>query len=80
MNAVHLDFNLHPILELKNSEVEWLGLTAFIKVLKRKEQRHKVLLSLLKKQLQRSDRPEVSSAMKYAVDDSHSSLIWKIRY
>nr|XP_017232034.1 PREDICTED: telomerase reverse transcriptase-like [Daucus carota subsp. sativus] len=80
MNAVHLDSNLHPVLELKNSEVEWLGLTAFIKVLKRKEQRHKVLLSLLKKQLQRSDRPEVSSAMKYAVDDSHSSLIWKIRY
>lgn len=81
MNSVHLDCNLHPVLELKNSEVKWLGLTAFIKVLKRKELRHKELLFLLKNQLQTSDWPDnVSSAMKYAVDDSHSSLIWKIRY
>ncbi|KAL8088758.1 hypothetical protein AgCh_038515 [Apium graveolens] len=79
MKSVHLDCNLHPVLKLKNGEVKWLGLTAFVKVLKRKELRHKELLSLLKNQLQISDWPDnVSSAMKYAVDDSHSKLIWKI--
>lgn len=81
MKFVHLDCNLHPVLELKNSEVKWLGLTAFIKVLKRKEVRHKELLSLVKNKLQASEWPDnVSFAMKYAIDDSHSSLIWKIRY
>lgn len=81
MKSVHLDCNLHPVLELKNSEVKLLGLIAFIKVLKRKEVRHKELLSMLKNQLQTSDWPDnVSSAMKYAIDDSHSLLIWKIRY
>lgn len=81
MNATHLDSNLHPVLELKNNEVKWLGLTAFIKVLKRKELRHKELLSLLKNQLQKYEWPNnASPALKYAIDDSHSSLIWKIRY
>ncbi|XP_065869948.1 telomerase reverse transcriptase [Euphorbia lathyris] len=71
-----------PILELEEEEVEWLGLNAFIKVLKRKQSRHGKLLDLLKLKLlvHKINGNNVSSQLKYAVDSSHSSAMWKIKY
>lgn len=80
MRAQYLP-NMHPILKLENDEVEWLGLVAYIRVLKRKQMMHKRLLAsissqLLKHRISGSISPELS----YAVDDRHSSVIWKVKY
>lgn len=74
--------NLCPILHLGEVEVEWLGLNAFIKVLKKKESRHKRLLSLLRLKLLSVNGKvgSVSFPLTYAVDASHSSLFWEIKY
>ena len=79
MRSVHTDF--HPILQLEKGEVEWLGLYAYIQVLKRKQSRHKELISLLaSKLLKLTISGSVSSQLRYAVDRSHSSVMWKIKY
>ncbi|CAK7356998.1 unnamed protein product [Dovyalis caffra] len=67
-----------PILQLEDGEVEWLGLNAYIQVLKRKQSRYTELLSRLSSKLSEHGIP--SSQLKYAVDSSHSSLLWKIKY
>ena len=73
--------HFHPILQLAAGEVEWLGLNAYIKVLKKKQSRHKKLLHLLKSKLVAHEiNGNVSSQLKYAVDSSHSSVMWKIKY
>ncbi|KAM4122947.1 hypothetical protein ACB094_01G122500 [Castanea mollissima] len=71
-----------PILQLEEEEVEWLGLYAYIQVLKRKESRHKQLLSSLRCKLEHTIPTSVPlpPQLKFAVDASHSSLIWKIKY
>ncbi|GMN39204.1 hypothetical protein TIFTF001_008433 [Ficus carica] len=76
-----LGYDLHPILHLEDGEVEWLGLNAYIQVLKRKQSRHKELLSLLRSKLSahRLSR-KGSTHLNYAVDTSHSSLTWKIKH
>lgn len=75
------DADFQPILRVEKGEVEWLGLTAYIQVLKRKQTRYKELISLLKVKLMAHKKEKnVSFALKYAVDDSHSSVIWKIKY
>ncbi|TYJ38229.1 hypothetical protein E1A91_A05G429500v1 [Gossypium mustelinum] len=63
------------------NEVEWLGLTAFIEVLKRKQSRHKALLSMLRSKFfcHRITGKE-SCELRYAVERSHSSCLWKIKY
>lgn len=76
-----LDSSFRPILELKKGEVMWLGLKAFIRVLNRKQSGHKELLSLLRSKLLAHPLQETASShLKYAVDDLHSSLLWKIKY
>ncbi|KAJ4835833.1 hypothetical protein Tsubulata_033038 [Turnera subulata] len=81
MRNVRSSFCFHPVLELEAREVEWLGLKAFIEVLKRKQSRHKQLISLLRLKLSEHGRGgSVSGPLNYAVDRSHSSLIWKIKY
>jgi telomerase reverse transcriptase len=69
-----------PILHMEEGEVQWLGLYAYIQVLKRKESRHKKLLSSLRSKLEHKIPGSVPSQLKYAVNASHSSLIWKIKY
>ncbi|KAK6933776.1 Telomerase ribonucleoprotein complex - RNA-binding domain [Dillenia turbinata] len=70
-----------PILLLKRAEVEWLGLKAFLKVLQKKHTRYKALLDLLSRKLHSHVMSWMtSSELNYAVDDSHSSSIWKIKY
>ncbi|XP_027190642.1 telomerase reverse transcriptase isoform X3 [Cicer arietinum] len=51
MHSMRRNSSIRPILKLKKGEVEWLGFHAFIQVLKRKESRHKKLLSVLKSKL-----------------------------
>ncbi|KAK2994820.1 hypothetical protein RJ640_015779 [Escallonia rubra] len=81
MHSVHIDCNFHPLFRLEKREVEWLGLIAYTRVLKRKQSRYQELLSSLKFKLAANAMAgSVSSALTYAVDDSHSSLIWKIKY
>ncbi|XP_024175568.1 telomerase reverse transcriptase [Rosa chinensis] len=81
MCSLHTGSNFSPILQLEKGEVEWLGLYAYIQVLKRKQSRYKELLSLLKsKLLNHKITGCVSSELSYAVDRSHSSVIWKIKY
>ncbi|KAA8520248.1 hypothetical protein F0562_014504 [Nyssa sinensis] len=81
MHCMDCDSDIHPIFAVEKGEVQWLGLIAYIRVLKRKQSRHKELLSLLRSKLMAHRKAEsVSSMLQYAVDDSHSSLIWKIKY
>lgn len=81
MKSMYLGPNLRPILQLDKEEVEWLGLHAFVEVLKKKQSRHKALLSLLRSKLSAHTLSEsLSGQLKFAVDRSHSSLLWKIKY
>jgi telomerase reverse transcriptase len=82
MRSAYRYCGFRPILQLEEEEVEWLGLYAYIQVLKRKESRHKHLLSSLRCKLAHKIPASVPlpSQLKYAVDASHSSLIWKIKY
>ena len=82
MHSAYHYSDVLPILQLEEEEVEWLGLYAYIQVLKRKESRHKQLLSSLRCKLEHTIPTSVPlpPQLKYAVDASHSSLIWKIKY
>ncbi|XP_057499011.1 telomerase reverse transcriptase isoform X2 [Actinidia eriantha] len=81
MHSMDLGSTFHPIFQVERGEFEWLGLVAYARVLKRKQSRHKELLSLLRSKLIAHEEAEsASSVLKSAVDDSHSSIIWKIRY
>ncbi|XXG76954.1 hypothetical protein AAC387_Pa08g1206 [Persea americana] len=81
MHGIELTSDLHPILNLKKEELVWLGLSAYVRVLRKKQSRYSKLLSLLRSNLRTYGRMESTSVdLKYAVDDSHSSLIWKIKY
>ncbi|KAG5248536.1 telomerase reverse transcriptase [Salix suchowensis] len=81
MRSMHLGSCFHPILQLEVREVKWLGLNAYIQVLKRKQSRYKELLSRLSSKLSKH-RVDGSTSphLKYAVDSSHSCLLWKIKY
>ncbi|XP_022636925.1 telomerase reverse transcriptase isoform X3 [Vigna radiata var. radiata] len=81
MHSMTLNSDVQPILVLEKEEVEWLGLHAYIQVLKRKESRHKDLLAILRSRLlshRMSGR--VSPELKYAIDTKNSSLLWEIKY
>ncbi|KAF8011834.1 hypothetical protein BT93_I0082 [Corymbia citriodora subsp. variegata] len=81
MRTVHLGPSLRPVLQLEEGEVEWLGFVAYIRVLERKQSRHKDLLSYLKSKFSKHRiNWNVSPQLKYAVDGSHSSSLWKIEY
>ncbi|XP_059649106.1 telomerase reverse transcriptase [Cornus florida] len=81
MHSVKIDSNFHPILQVEKEEIVWLGFFAYIRVLKRKQSRHKELLSFLQSILRAHEKGKgESSALQYAINDSHSSLLWKIKY
>ncbi|XP_076902584.1 LOW QUALITY PROTEIN: telomerase reverse transcriptase-like [Bidens hawaiensis] len=71
---------IRPILKVKRWEVEWLGLTAYIEVLKRKQSRYSDLLYLLESELELKSGNVKSPDLKFAVDKSNSSVLWKIKY
>lgn len=73
--------DFRPILEVGKGEIEWLGLTAYKKVLKRKQSRYKELLHVLETKLMALGNLEsTSSVLQQATDDKRSSILWKIKY
>lgn len=78
---MRLNSEMQPILELEKEEVEWLGLHAYVQVLKRKQSRHKGLLAILRSRLlsHRMSGRE-SPGLKYAINTENSSLLWDIKY
>ncbi|XP_078182261.1 telomerase reverse transcriptase-like [Carex rostrata] len=74
-------FGICAVLRLKMNEIIWLGLFAFYRILKKKQSRHKDLLLLLRKNIEKHDiLSRTSYHLQYAVDSSHSSMFWKIKY
>ncbi|KAE8735735.1 hypothetical protein F3Y22_tig00000340pilonHSYRG01443 [Hibiscus syriacus] len=67
--------------KLVRDEVVWLGLAAYIEVLNRKQARYKALLTKLRSKFygHRITGNE-SSELRYAVERSHSSCLWKIKF
>ncbi|CAL5400262.1 unnamed protein product [Camellia sinensis] len=81
MHSMDVDSTFRPIFQVEKGEVEWLGLVAYIQVLKRKQSRYKEVLSLLRSRLIAQAKAKcVSSILKDAVDDSRSPVMWKIMY
>lgn len=81
MRSLRLGSQFRPIFEVTKSEIEWLGLTAYFRVLKRKYSRYVELLLILRSKLMKHGESNSTSAtLQYAVDDTHSSLLWKIIY
>ena len=81
MHSISLNSEIQPILVLEKEEVEWLGLHAFVQVLKRKQSRHKELLAILRSRLSSHRISEsVSPELKYAINTKNSSLLWNIKY
>ncbi|KAL1346310.1 hypothetical protein HN51_019996 [Arachis hypogaea] len=82
MRSMRLGSGIRPILKLKKEEVQWLGLHAYVKVLKRKESRHKALLASLRSRSLSS--PEISRCVTpdliYAVNAKNNTLLWRIKY
>ncbi|KAK8629754.1 hypothetical protein V6N13_078583 [Hibiscus sabdariffa] len=83
MGSVRLSSGLRPDRKHKlvKDEVEWLGLAAYMEVLKRKQSRHKALLSMLRSKFygHRITGNE-SSELRFAVERSHSSCLWRIQF
>ncbi|KAL2514504.1 Telomerase reverse transcriptase [Forsythia ovata] len=81
MHSLNVGSNFRPIFDVKKKEIIWLGLYAYVRVLKKKQSRYKELLSLLRSKFKAYWKAEnLSPALKYAVDDAHSSLFWNIKY
>uniref|UniRef100_M8BL39 Telomerase reverse transcriptase n=1 Tax=Aegilops tauschii TaxID=37682 RepID=M8BL39_AEGTA len=81
MQDMELQSNVRPVLKLRRKETNWLGLSAYIRVLQKKQSRYKDLLALLIAEAEgygHMDRD--SDSLCYAVDDSHSSMFWKFKY
>ncbi|XP_040385217.1 telomerase reverse transcriptase isoform X2 [Oryza brachyantha] len=81
MQDVELNYNVHPVLKLRRKEAIWLGLTAYIRVLQQKQSRYKDLLTLLTAELGKYRHlGHECDTLRYAVDDSHSSMFWKFKF
>nr|ALW82983.1 telomerase reverse transcriptase [Allium cepa] len=81
MRKVRANYNISPKLELNHDDVIWLGLSAYIWVLRKKQSRYKELLSLLKSKISTYGRlSNDSDSLQFAVNDSHSSVFQKIRF
>ncbi|CAN8300216.1 unnamed protein product [Cochlearia groenlandica] len=81
MRRINTGSSFRPVLKLRKEEVIWLGLHAYIQVLKRKNSRYRTLLNYLKyaftkHNLSLSLLPE----LEYATDRSNSSALWKLNY
>ncbi|KAG6425768.1 hypothetical protein SASPL_109972 [Salvia splendens] len=73
--------DFRPRYNVKRIDVIWLGLHAYSRVLLKKHLRFKSLLCLLRAKLKAYGEVEnISSELKYAVDQVHSSVLWSIKY
>ncbi|TVT97093.1 hypothetical protein EJB05_57678, partial [Eragrostis curvula] len=68
-------YSVRPVLKLKRKETMWLGLSAYLRVLQKKQSRYKDLMALLTAEIGRYGHLDHNSdSLRYAVDDSHSSI------
>lgn len=74
--------DFRPILEVGKGEIEWLGLTAYKQVLKRKQSRYKELLHVIEAKLKALGNlvESTASVLQQATDIKRSSILWKIKY
>ncbi|KAG6428787.1 hypothetical protein SASPL_106824 [Salvia splendens] len=73
--------DFRPRYNVKRIDVIWLGLHAYSRVLLKKHLRFKSLLCLVRAKLKAYGEVEnMSSELKYAVDQVHSSVLWSIKY
>ncbi|KAJ1262030.1 hypothetical protein BS78_09G075600 [Paspalum vaginatum] len=78
---VELQYGVRPVLKLRRQETMWLGLSAYLRVLQKKQSRYKDLLALLREEIGRYGHLDLySDGLHYAVDDSHSSMFWKFKF
>lgn len=78
---VELQYNVRPVLKLRRKETIWLALSAYIRVLKKKQSHYTDLLALLTAELGRYGHMDSDcDGLRYAVDDSHSSMFWKFKF
>ncbi|RLM99361.1 hypothetical protein C2845_PM06G27710 [Panicum miliaceum] len=78
---VELQYNVRPVLKLRRKETMWLGLSAYLRVLQKKQSRYKDLLALLRKEIGRyGNLDRDNDGLRYAVDDLHSSKFWKFKF
>lgn len=76
-----LQYNVRPVLKLMRKETMWLGLSAYLRVLQKKQSRYKDLLALLREEVRRYGHLDRhNDGLHYAVDDSHSSMFWKFKF
>ncbi|KAG2628836.1 hypothetical protein PVAP13_3KG417300 [Panicum virgatum] len=74
-------YNVRPVLKLRRKETMWLGISAFLRALQRKQSRYKDLLALLREEIGRYGRLDRhNDGLRYAVDDLHSSMFWKFKF
>ncbi|KAL6854295.1 hypothetical protein ACP4OV_019198 [Aristida adscensionis] len=78
---VELQYDVRPVLKLSKKETMWLGLSAYLRVLRKKQSRYKDLMALLIEEIGRYGHLDRGSdSLSYAVDDSHSSMFWKFKF
>ncbi|CAN0862418.1 Telomerase reverse transcriptase [Linum grandiflorum] len=78
MRSVSCGSSPRPVLHLQKTDVYWLAIKAYIAVLKKKQSRHRYLLSRLRSKLSAhpiGNGENVKPELKYAVDRSNSSLL-----
>ncbi|CAD6211237.1 unnamed protein product [Miscanthus lutarioriparius] len=81
IHDVELQYNVRPVLKLRRKETMWLGLSAYLRVLQKKQSRYKDLLALLREEIRRCGHLDHhNDGLRYAVDDSHSSMFWKCKF
>jgi len=81
VRRINTGSSFRPVLKLYKEEVIWLGLDAYIQVLKKKNSRYRMLLIYLKSALSKhSLSQQLSSELRYATDRSNSSSLWKLNY
>lgn len=70
-----------PKYKVKKTEVIFLGLYAYSRVIRKKQSRYKDLLRFFDFKLKTYGKMEdMSNELKYAIDDVHSSVLWSIKY
>ncbi|KAJ4882650.1 Telomerase reverse transcriptase [Raphanus sativus] len=80
-HKINTGSSFRPVLKLRKEEVMWLGLHAYIQVLKRKHSRYRTLLNYLGSALSKLDVPlDLSPDLDYATNRSNSSILWRLSY
>ncbi|KAL8170409.1 hypothetical protein V2J09_022213 [Rumex salicifolius] len=80
MKTAALRSKWKPILELSKDETIWLGRTAYIRVLTKKQARYTDLIRILRSKLAAQGDVGRCPVLMSAVEDSHSSYMFKLEY